>query len=81
MNAARIVTAMSPDRRAATEAYLAGDHSTETLHLARREIAAYTDRLVGRNRGIHHGGRNTLITAARAAYDQIAAELDQRGAL
>lgn len=81
MTANHIVSAMSPDRRAATEAYLAGDHSTETLHQARHEIAAYADRLAGRNRGKINYGRNTLIAAAQAAYDQIAAVLDQRGAL
>lgn len=76
-----IASHMSPDALAVA-AVLAGDDSTETLHAARREIAAYGDRLRGRNRGpAHRVGRARLVAAADAAYDEIAARLVARGAL
>lgn len=77
-----IAEKMSPYENTATLAYLAGDDSTETMHKARREIAAYTDKLTGRNRRIpQSGARAELIRAGRAAYDHMADELNARGAL
>ena len=74
--------AMSPYLRGNVEALLAGDDSTDTLHSARREVAAFADRLVGRSRSVRHSpARAAMIQAARAAYDEVAASLAVRDAL
>lgn len=77
-----IILKMSPHNRAATEAVLEGDVDTETLHQARREVAAYTDKIQGRNRGLGYRiGRDNIVAAGRAAYDEIAGILESRSAL
>ena len=83
MNAiATIATKMSPYASANVAAMLAGDESVATLHGARREIAAFADRLVGRNRRIpHSAARAAMIATARAAYDDIAGRLAAQGEL
>lgn len=72
---------MSPDS-ANVSALLAGDESVETLHGARREIAAFADRLVGRNRRVPYSPvRAELIASAQSAYDEIAGRLAAQGEL
>ena len=73
---------MSPFASANVAALLAGDESVATMHGARREIAAFADRLVGRNRGTQpRMARAALIATAQAAYDEIAARLAAQGEL
>ena len=77
-----IAQKMSPDHRTATEAYLAGDRDIATLHAARQEIARYTDKIRGRNRGAKPGDiRATIVKTGQAAYDVIASELEKQGEL
>lgn len=83
MNAiATTATKMSPYASVNVTALLGGDESVATMHGARREIAAFADRLVGRNRRIpHSASRATMIATAQAAYDEIAARLAAQGEL
>jgi len=83
MNAITITASrMSPYASSSVTAMLAGDDSSSTLHGARREIAAYADRLVGRNRSPQHSkARAIQIATAQEAYDAIAAKLVARGEL
>jgi len=83
MNAIATAAAkMSPEASANVSAVLAGDNSVATMHAARREIAAFADRLVSRNRRAPYShSRNTLIATAQAAYDDIACRLAAQGAL
>lgn len=80
-NIQEAVKSMSPYSREATVRVLAGDTSTGTLHAARRELAARADKIQARNRHVADGGRQGIVTTAQAAYDDIAAELVDRGAL
>lgn len=83
MNAIATTAAkMSPYASAHVAALLAGDESIATMHSARREIAAFADRLVGRSRRIpRSAGRAALIATAQAAYDDIAGRLAAQGEL
>ncbi len=79
MNTQTITTAvalMSPYASIATVAMIAGDESIATMHDARREIAAFADRLVRRQRRIpYSAARADMIVVAQAAYDEIARRL------
>ena len=81
-NIAAAAAKMSPYASTATAALLAGDKSVGTMHGARREIAAFADRLIGRNRCISpSAARAALVGTAQAAYDEIAVRLAGMGVL
>lgn len=72
---ARIATLLSPYSSAAVTAVLGGDVRTETIDAARREVAAYADRLIARERRLpyHPSSRQDTAALAQAAYDELAA--------
>lgn len=75
---AEAVATMSPYGGANIRALMSGEYSVATMHAARLELADRIDTLIRRNRRIPHSpDRAKLAATAQAAYDEIAAHLNE----